>query len=136
MMKHLHVIMLFLAGMLGSAALNAETTPTNDANTQTAVIVNGVQQVNMLAGSFFYKPNQVTVKVNVPVELMIKKESGMIPHNFVIESPDAGVVVKEELSSDVKTIRFTPTAIGKIPFYCTHGTHRDRGMEGVIDVVK
>jgi hypothetical protein len=50
-------------------------------------------------------------------------------------------VVDESLSSQAKNIRFTPTAVGRYPFYCRNKllfleSHREKGMEGVLDVVE
>jgi plastocyanin domain-containing protein len=100
----------------------------------------GVQRVDILGGSYFYKPNHIVVKVNVPVELKVSKESSMVPHDIAADSPQAGIVFKVELSTTPKIIKFTPTKVGTYPFYCTKKllffkSHRERGMEGVIEVV-
>jgi len=105
-----------------------------------AIDEDGVQRVEVVGGGYFYKPDHITVKVNVPVELKISKEGGIIPHDFVIDAPDAGIAVKESLSSESKVIRFTPTKVGTYPFYCSKKppffkSHRDKGMEGVLEVV-
>ena len=39
------------------------------------------------------------------------------------------------------SVRFTPAAVGKYAFYCSKGlplarSHRERGMEGLLDVVE
>jgi len=100
----------------------------------------GVQRVEIVGGGYFYKPDHIVVKVHVPVELKVSKEGGIIPHDFVIDAPDAGVAVKESLSGEPKVVRFTPTKVGKYPFYCSKKppffkSHRDKGMEGVLEVV-
>lgn len=140
-MKNLLIVNLFLLGIAGCAAHRADSAPTNEESYQSTIAANGVQQVHIEGGSYFFKPNHVIVKVNVPVELMVKVESGLVPHNFVILAPDAGIAVEESLSSDVKTIRFTPKSVGKYPFYCSYGlpfvkSHREKGMEGLIEVVE
>jgi plastocyanin len=101
----------------------------------------GVQRVDILGGSYFFKPDHIIVKVNVPVELKVTKESGFTPHDIAADSPEAGIVFKEELSTTPKTIKFTPTKVGTYPFYCTKKllffkSHRDRGMKGVFEVVQ
>jgi plastocyanin len=100
----------------------------------------GVQKVAMLAGSYFFKPNDVIVKVNTPVEITIKKEPGFVPHNIVLHAPEAGIDFKVELGTDPKVIKFTPTKTGKYPFYCSKRflfwTHRAKGMEGVLEVTE
>jgi plastocyanin domain-containing protein len=101
----------------------------------------GVQRVDIVGGSYFFKPNNIVVKVNVPVELKVSKESSITPHDIAANSPEAGIVFKETLSTTPKIIKFTPTKVGTYPFYCTKKllffkSHRERGMEGVIEVVK
>jgi plastocyanin domain-containing protein len=100
----------------------------------------GVQRVRIFGGSYFFKPNRVVVKANVPVELAVSVESGVVPHTFVLNAPEAGIAVDEELSTDPKTVRLTATAPGKYPFYCKNqllffASHRERGQEGVLEVV-
>jgi plastocyanin domain-containing protein len=100
----------------------------------------GVQRVEIVGGGYFFKPNHIVVKVNIPVELKVSKESGLIPHDIVAKSPEAGIEFQESLSSTPKTIKFTPTKVGKYPLYCSKKapfskSHREKGMEGVIEVV-
>lgn len=100
----------------------------------------GVQRVRVVAGSYFFKPSHIVVKVNVPVELVVSREPGVVPHNLVVRDQDAGIVVEEELATDPKKIVFTPKKVGKYAFYCTKkpplfASHRERGMEGVLEVV-
>lgn len=101
----------------------------------------GVQKVEILGGGYFFKPNHVVVKVNVPVELMVRKEGGIVPHDIVIDAPEAGIKVRESLSMEPKVIRFTPTKVGSYPFYCSKkppffASHREKGMEGLLEVVE
>jgi len=100
----------------------------------------GVQRVRIVGGSYFFKPYQIVVKVNVPVELLAIREEGIAPHNLVIKAPEAGIALEEELATQPKKIAFTATAVGKYPFYCSNkllffASHRERGMEGVLEVV-
>ena len=99
----------------------------------------GVQKVEIIAGSYYFDPDYIIVKVNVPVEIKIKKETGITPHNIVITAPDAGIDFAEDLSKEPKIIRFTPLKTGKYPFYCDKRflffkSHRERGMEGILEV--
>ena len=100
----------------------------------------GVQRVRIEGGGYFFKPNHIVVKANVPVELLASREAGITPHNLVIKAPEAGITVEEDLATDIKKIAFTATAVGKYPFYCSNkllffASHRERGMEGVLEVV-
>ncbi|HEY6009771.1 MAG TPA: cupredoxin domain-containing protein [Geobacteraceae bacterium] len=101
----------------------------------------GVQRVEVVGGSYFFNPNHIVVKAGVPVELKVRKESGWVPHNLVVKAPEAGIEIDEPLDSDkAKTIRFTPTKTGTYPMYCSKKllffeSHREKGMEGMIEVV-
>jgi len=101
----------------------------------------GTQQVEIVGGDYYYDPNYIIVKINKPVELRVKKTAGYIPHNLVVHAPEAGIDFKLELKTEVQTVRFTPTKIGTYPIYCDKSmlwfkTHREKGMEGLIEVVK
>ena len=103
------------------------------------VNANGVQQVDIVGGSYFFAPNYIIVKVNVPVELSIKKEPGMIPHDFVFKAPEAGIDFQLELKETPQTIRFTPTKTGTYPFTCEKKvlffeSHKEKGMAGTLEV--
>jgi plastocyanin len=121
-----------LAPILLSAAETKGTVATLDAD--------GVQRIRIVGGEYFFKPARVIVRANRPVEFLVSKEAGKLPHNLVIEAPAAGVRVKEDLSTEAKKISFTPTAPGTYPFYCGKkllffASHRERGMEGALEVV-
>ena len=101
----------------------------------------GVQRVELVGGGYFFDPDHIIVRVNVPVELTVRKESGFVPHNIVVKAPEAGIEFEESLSSDPKIIRFTPTKIGSYPMYCSKRllffeSHREKGMEGLLEVVE
>jgi len=114
----------------------------NQAETYTATVdQDGVQHVRILGGDYFFKPNIIVVKKDVPVELMVSKEPGMVPHSIVAKAPEAGIVFDESLSTEPIIIRFTPKAAGKYVFYCKNkllffSSHRDKGMQGIIEVVE
>lgn len=108
----------------------------------TAIVdTDGVQRVTISGGSYFFEPDHIIVKVNVPVELTIKKESGIVPHNIIINAPDADMDINESLSDKPKIIQLIPKKVGKYPFYCDKRllffkSHKEKGMEGVIEVVE
>jgi plastocyanin len=124
-------LFIMMLGSIAMAEMEAGHPTTDD---------DGVQRVEILGGGYFFKPDHVIVKVNVPVEMVISKEDGFTPHNFIIEAPEAGIEVDESLSSDPKVVKFTPTKVGKYPYYCSKKLlffedHREKGMEGVLEVV-
>ena len=97
----------------------------------------GVQRVEITAGSFYFDPNTIVVKVNVPVEILIKSAGGS--HDVVCKAPEAGIDFKQALSKEPASIKFTPTKAGKYRFLCDHKipfskSHEERGMYGFIEV--
>ncbi|NJD55615.1 MAG: quinol oxidase [Nitrospirae bacterium] len=135
-MQTLKILLLFLAIFSTAAAEE----PGKKVFTAAAG-PDGVQQVSMTGGEYFFDPNYIIVKVNVPVALAVRKEGGVVPHDIVMNSPEAGMNFKEPLGKDTKIIRFTPTKTGKYPFTCTQKflffrSHEARGMKGTIEVVE
>lgn len=101
----------------------------------------GIQRIEVLATEYAFDPNYIVVKVNLPVEIKIGKEPSIVPHNFVLKAPEAGIDILESLSTKPKVIRFTPAKPGEYPFYCDKKllffkSHRDRGMEGILEVAE
>lgn len=104
------------------------------------VDADGKQHIQVRGGSYFFKPDHIIVKVNIPVVLSISREWGIIPHTFVLKIPESGIMIDESMSTDPKTITFTPTLTGKFEFYCKNKflffkSHEDKGMKGTIEVV-
>lgn len=133
--------LLLLATLFVSLAAVAATAREAKRTVQAVIGADGVQRVELLGGGYFFDPDHIIVKVNVPVELTVRKESGIIPHNIVVKAPEAGMEFEESLSSDPKVIKFTPTKPGSYPIYCSKKllffeSHREKGMEGVLEVVK
>src|ERR671922_2601366 len=62
----------------------------------------GVQRIRLVGGSYFFKPNHIVVKANVPVELLASREGGVTPHNLVIKAPEAGIAIEQDLATEPK----------------------------------
>ncbi|KVL35346.1 quinol oxidase [Burkholderia territorii] len=127
--------MVTIALVAGAGLARAD----GDAPVRVPVDADGVQRVAIVGGSYYFRPNHVIVRAQVPVELTVSAESGVVPHSFEIDAPQAGIAVHTELGATPRTFRFTPTAPGRFAYYCTHRllflrSHRERGMEGVLDV--
>lgn len=101
----------------------------------------GVQRVEIRGGSYYYHPNRIIVKVNVPVQLTLRKEGRVVPHDFVLKAPEAGIDIDTAMSVENKSVSFTPKKTGSFRFYCSNKllfmeSHREKGMEGVLEVVE
>ncbi|HKN86298.1 MAG TPA: cupredoxin domain-containing protein [Nitrospiraceae bacterium] len=120
----------------GSAVESSETSPP----VVVSVDSDGVQRVTIVVDSYSYTPSHLEVEVGKPVELILKSVTIITPHNFVLKEPTAGLMIEEDVPSGKGTIvRFTPTQRGLFPFYCDKKllffkSHRDKGMEGLLDV--
>jgi len=106
-----------------------------------AMVKDGVQHISIIGGSYFFKPDRIVVKKNMPVELSVSQEPGIAPHSIVANAPEAGIVFDESLSSNPKIITFTAQATGEYSFYCKNKlpffpSHREKGMQGIIEVVE
>jgi plastocyanin domain-containing protein len=99
-----------------------------------------VQRLEITVDSYSFTPSRFAVKQNVPVELIFKSVSWIVPHNFVLKSPEAGITVEKEIGPGETTIvRFTPSRIGEFKFSCTKKllffpSHEDQGMVGTLVV--
>lgn len=98
------------------------------------------QHVQIRGSSYYFEPDHIIVKANVPVVLSVRREWGIVPHTFVLEIPGSGIRVDESLSTTPKTVIFTPTEIGKFEFYCKNKllffkSHEEKGMKGILEVV-
>ncbi|RJQ47186.1 MAG: quinol oxidase [Nitrospiraceae bacterium] len=101
----------------------------------------GIQKVEISGSDYYFDPDHIVVKKDIPVEFTVRKMSGIIPHNIVIESPEASMNIRETISRDPRVIRFTPTKTGTYPFFCDKKflffpSHRKKGMEGILEVVE
>ncbi len=99
----------------------------------------GVQRIEIVAGSYFFKPNFIAVKAGLPVEITIRKEPSVTPHDFVWNAPEAGIKIKQELSENPVTASFTLLRPGKYEFYCDKKlpfmkSHRENGMRETLEI--
>jgi len=125
-----------------AAALFATTIPAISGERVEAPIgSDGVQRLSVLAGGYFFRPNHIVVKANRPVELVVHKEPGFVPHNFALNIPSEKIELDEELGTEPHEIRFAIHRPGRYDFYCSKKllffeSHREKGMEGVLEVVE
>lgn len=132
------LILLIVALMFASSSWSAEN---SNLIYRATIGKDGVQHVDITAGSYYFKPGIIIVKVDVPVEFRVRKEPGIIPHDIVLDAPTAGIDFRENLAVEPNVIRFTPTKVGIYKFYCDKKllffpSHREEGMEGTLEVTK
>ena len=99
----------------------------------------GVQRVEVIVDSYSFDPNQIIVAVNKPVEITLKSVTTLVPHNFTLNYPEAGLSIDQDISpGEEAKITFTPTKTGTFEFHCNKkglfGSHLKKGMKGVLEV--
>ncbi len=129
------LIGLMALGSVGATGVDAESQATT-----VPVAADGVQRLEVTVDSYSFTPNHLIVKQNVPVELIFKSVTWMVPHSFVIKSSEAGLEVEKEIpAGQTVTARFTPGRAGEFKFLCSKKLlffegHADRGMVGTVEV--
>ena len=111
---------------------------------QSAMIIpisaDGVQRATVTLDSYSYSPNHLIVEAGKPVELTLISVTTIVPHNFIIKDAAGNLSVEQDVSAGkTATITFTPTQPGTFAIYCDKRlwplpSHRDKGMEGTLEV--
>lgn len=89
---------------------------------QTTIAVEG--------GSFYFKPNTITVKKGEKVKIIFTNAGGI--HDLVIDGYN--VQTPRIPSGSSATVEFTADKVGTFAFYCSVGNHRQMGMAGTLTV--
>lgn len=98
------------------------------------------QTIDITADSYSFKPDTITVRAGQPVTFNVRNEATLLPHNLIIEAPEAGIDVKIEVrAGKTASATFTPTTPGTYEMYCGKKppfgkTHKERGMHGKLIV--
>ncbi len=102
----------------------------------------GVQRGILTLDSYAYTPAHLIVQAGKPVELTLTSVTVIVPHNFLLKEPEAGLDVGQDVAAGkTEKVRFTPTKPGTYLFFCDKkppipfaSTHREKGMEGKLEV--
>jgi heme/copper-type cytochrome/quinol oxidase subunit 2 len=100
----------------------------------------GIQRAVIEADSYEFSPRHLVVRAGKPVELTVKSVTVLVPHNFLIDDPTSGLAIREEIpAGQTVKVAFTPTVPGSFAIYCDKKllffkSHREKGMEGVLEV--
>jgi uncharacterized cupredoxin-like copper-binding protein len=100
------------------------------------------QIIDVVLGSYYIKPDKITVKAGQPVTLNLVNEATMVPHDLVIKAPDAGIDIAVDVPAGKKaSVTFTPTKVGRYEMACDKKllflkSHKAKGMHGTLEVVE
>lgn len=133
--------LIVLGVLLAPALLTADEPPPAAASPVTAEIgADGIQRATITMDSYSYTPNHLTVQAGKPVELTLTSVTTIVPHNFILKDPAAGLNIEKDVGAGkTDKVAFTPTQAGTVTFYCDRRlwpmpSHRDKGMEGRLEV--
>ena len=94
----------------------------------------GVQHVKIVAHSYYFTPNRISVKAGHPVELELHNHAMFVPHNLSISDENLSISQGVGMFKGSHTVRFTPEHPGEYEFFCHVGSHAKKGMKGVLVV--
>jgi plastocyanin len=86
--------------------------------------------------SYAFTPAELTIERGKPMTLILRNQSFLVPHNFLLENPHGVRILEADISSGESQAHvLTLTESGIYPFYCDKQllffpTHREEGMEG------
>jgi nitrosocyanin len=114
-----------------SASNTASPTTTGTGTTTVTPEVTGeVKVVNIEAGAFYYKPNEIRVKKGEKVKIVLKSVDMM--HDFNID--ELGVKAPITKAGETATVEFIANKVGEYEYYCSVGKHRQNGQVGKLIV--
>lgn len=132
--------MVWLLTSVGVTIVHGAEPSQSDPPMMIPVAADGVQRATVTLDSYSYSPNHLIVEAGKPVELTLTSVTTIIPHNFIIKEPAGNLSVEQDVSAGKTVIiRFTPAQPGTFPIYCDKRlwplpSHRDKGMEGTLEV--
>ncbi|MDF0666679.1 MAG: cupredoxin domain-containing protein [Nitrospira sp.] len=100
----------------------------------------GVQRATVILDSYSYSPNHLVVENGKPVELTLTSVTMITPHNFIMKDSAGSLLVEQDVGAGRTVVaRFVLTQPGLFPFFCDKRlwpipSHRDKGMEGILEV--
>ena len=114
---------------VGQPTASVTEIPTGATSTDSST-TGEVKIIDVEAGSFYFKPNELRVKKGEKIKLTLKAVSLM--HDFVIDELNVKVPVTYE--GKTATVEFTPDKAGRFEYYCSIGNHRKNGQVGTLIV--
>ena len=97
--------------------------------------------IDIRLGSYYIKPDKISVRASETVTLNITNEATLIPHNLVIEAPEADIHIKVDVSAGKSaSVTLTPAKTGIYEMSCAKKppfgkSHKEKGMHGILEVM-
>ena len=124
---------LLLAATILSCTTSGTKLPISEATASMGG--DNIQSIDLHVESFFFKPNRIMVTAGIPVRLTLISGAFIIPHNFTLYAPEAGIDINQDVGhGKTVVVTFTPTKPGEYPFSCGKDHHASKGMTGTLMV--
>jgi heme/copper-type cytochrome/quinol oxidase subunit 2 len=104
----------------------SEQAPSVTIATESAHSDSEVKTINIEAGSFYYKPNEIKVKKGDTVKIVMTSKDMM--HNFNIDELNVHLPMTQ--SGETNSVEFVADKAGTFEYYCSVGQHRKLGQKG------
>jgi plastocyanin len=128
-------VSLFALALISGCTTSGKNLPVTES--RAALSPNNIQVDTIRVESYFFEPSRIEVTVNVPVRLVLKSGAFIIPHNFSLHAPEAGIDIDQDVGhGKTAVVEFTPTKAGEYQYYCDKGSHADKGMTGTLVVAE
>ena len=135
-MKNSNILMLLGAGVLILAIVlffkNRSPVTNPQPVTTPTVSDTNLKTIDLEAGSFYYKPNQITLKKGEKVKIVLHAVSMM--HDFNIDELNIKLPVTK--NGETGSVEFTADKVGTFEYYCSVGQHRKLGQVGKLTVTE
>ncbi len=109
---------------------NQESKPAAQTSPAVAGTENAAKNIDVEAGSFYYKPNEIRVKKGETVKITLHSVSMM--HDFNIDELNVKMPIVK--NGNTGTVEFVADKAGTFEYYCSVGQHRANGQVGKIIV--
>lgn len=101
------------------------------ASASDSAMMGKMTELKVSGGDFSFTPSNLSVKAGEKVMITFQN-NGKFPHNLTIDK--LGIATKTIGPGQSDTVEFTPDQKGTFAIYCSVDAHRQKGMEGTIQV--
>lgn len=101
-----------------------------DVSNDTEEEINNIKTIKIEAGSYYYNPDEIKVRVGEKVRIILTAVDMM--HDFNID--ELGVKIPVTPAGETSEVEFTVDEPGEYEYYCSVGQHRALGQVGTLIV--
>ena len=88
------------------------------------------QGAKITAKKYSFTPNELTFTAEKPITVILTSVDGS--HSFHVD--ELNVKSREAKKGQSIVVEFSADKAGKYEFYCAHGSHKKKGMTGMLEI--